>query len=134
MIVVDTNVLAQLVVVGDRTAVIRRVQQRDDDWIAPPLWRGELQSVLGGCLRRGAMTLGDALKALDVAAQILRHRERRPPSERVLVLVQSSRCSAYDCEFVALAEQLDCRLVTCDREVLAAFPTRAVTPEAFAGP
>jgi predicted nucleic acid-binding protein len=30
-------------------------------------------------------------------------------SEQVLQLATSSRCSAYDCEFVAAAQQLGCR-------------------------
>jgi hypothetical protein len=37
----------------------------------------------------------------------------------------SSTCSSYDCEFVALAMQLDTSLVTMDGELLRAFPNRA---------
>ena len=36
-----------------------------------------------------------------------------------------------NCEYVALAEALDVPLVTEDREVLRAFPARAVSPEQF---
>jgi predicted nucleic acid-binding protein len=39
----------------------------------------------------------------------------------VLQLVSTSRCSAYDCEFVAVAEQLAVPLVTEDLTILAAF-------------
>ena len=48
-------------------------------------------------------------------------------SRDVLGLVRDSECSAYDCEFVALAERLDAKLVTMDKKVLKAFPTRAVS-------
>ena len=40
----------------------------------------------------------------------------------MLALAQSSSCSAYDCEFVGLAQQLGVRLVTADRKLRRAFP------------
>jgi len=40
--------------------------------------------------------------------------------------VRDSDCSAYDCEFMALAMKLDTRLVTVDKKLLRAFPKRAV--------
>ena len=46
-------------------------------------------------------------------------------SELVLDLVGTSPCSAYDCEFVAAAQQLGVPLVTEDRAILDAFPDRA---------
>jgi predicted nucleic acid-binding protein len=64
-------------------------------------------------------------------AEALLTRTLEPSTERVLALVRSSKCSAYDLEFVALAEELGISLVTNDREVLAAFPGRAVSPAAF---
>ena len=48
-------------------------------------------------------------------------------SRDVLELVRDSECSAYDCEFVALAARLGTKLVTMDKKVLKAFPTRAVS-------
>jgi predicted nucleic acid-binding protein len=50
-----------------------------------------------------------------------------------LQLAAESGCSAYDCEFVALARDLEVPLVTADRQLLAAFPSTAVSPEAFVG-
>jgi predicted nucleic acid-binding protein len=44
----------------------------------------------------------------------------------VLELVRDSDCSAYDCEFIALAEKLDVKLVTMDTKILKAFPGRTV--------
>jgi predicted nucleic acid-binding protein len=42
----------------------------------------------------------------------------------VLRLSQESNCSAYDCEYVALAEFLDVVLVTADGKLAKAFPLR----------
>lgn len=47
-----------------------------------------------------------------------------------LELVRDSDCSAYDCEFIALALKLGTRPVTVDKTQLKAFPSRAVTLDA----
>ncbi len=48
------------------------------------------------------------------------------------VLQCDSDCFAYDCEFAALAEELDVPLVTSDARLLAAFPHRTASPESLA--
>ncbi len=45
----------------------------------------------------------------------------------VFDLVARSRCSAYDCEYVALAQALGTILVTEDRALLRAFPRESRT-------
>ena len=52
-------------------------------------------------------------------------------SQQVLELAARSGCSAYDCEFVGLAQDLRVVFVTGDRQILAAFPSTAVSPSAF---
>ncbi len=47
-------------------------------------------------------------------------------SESVLTLVERSDCSAYDCEFVTLAQHLGVKLITMDGKILRAFPETAV--------
>jgi predicted nucleic acid-binding protein len=47
-----------------------------------------------------------------------------------LVLATRHRHSPHDTLFVALAERLDCPLVTYDQRVLELFPQVAVTPDA----
>jgi predicted nucleic acid-binding protein len=42
------------------------------------------------------------------------------------MIVQRSGCSAYDCEFVALAQSLGIPLVTVDKHVLRQFPGVAI--------
>jgi predicted nucleic acid-binding protein len=46
-------------------------------------------------------------------------------SGRVLELVRDSDCTAYDCEYVALAMHLGVKLVTMDSKLLKAFPKHA---------
>ena len=132
MIVVDTNALAYLLLGGDQTPHARAAFLKDPAWAAPLLWRSELRSVLATHLRRKHLSLADALLVMREAETLLAGAEYLAESERVLALAASSRCSAYDCEFVAVAERLGVPLVTSDAEVLASFPKRAVSLEAFA--
>jgi len=131
VIVVDTNLLAYLLLGGIGTAAARRVYLRDPIWHSPLLWRSEFRSVLAAYLRQHALTMNDAIEVQRKAEELLAGREHVVPSEPVLRLVASSDCAAYDCEFVALAEQLRVPLVTSDREVLMGFPAIAVTPSRF---
>jgi predicted nucleic acid-binding protein len=53
-------------------------------------------------------------------------------SEQVLKLVATSRCSAYECEFVAIAQELNVPLITSDRKILTEFPNTALSMQDFA--
>lgn len=60
------------------------------------------------------------------AEALLEGAEYEIDSQTVLELVHGSDCSAYDCEFIALAMKLDTQLVTMDKKLLRAFPQRAI--------
>jgi predicted nucleic acid-binding protein len=122
MIVVDTNVLAYLWLPGERTQAAERLLKQDPDWNAPLLWRSEFRNVLAGCLRRGDLNLETALQIADGAEGQMSGREFAVPSAQVLARVYESDCSAYDCEFVALADELGVSLITSDDKLLKSFP------------
>jgi predicted nucleic acid-binding protein len=122
VIVADANLFAYLLLPGDLTSSARRVLTRDPVWAAPLLWRSEIRNVLLGALRKRRLALQDAVEAVEVAAELVRGREYTVQSSDVLRLAQGSGCSAYDCEYVALAQDLGVPLVTADRELLKAFP------------
>lgn len=131
MIVVDVNVVAYLLIEGDHTAEAEALLAADPEWAAPLLWRSEWRNVLAGYLRRGGVDLAAALEGVREAERMLSGREYLPEGERVVELVAGSDCSAYDCEYVAVAGALDVPLLTWDRAVLAAFPDVAVAPEEY---
>jgi predicted nucleic acid-binding protein len=131
MIVVDTNVIAYCWIRGDRTALAQRVRLQDRDWHVPILWRSELRSVLAQHLRRGTLAFEDASAVMVATETALAGREHLVASEGVLELAARSGMSAYDCEFVTLAQALGVRLVTEDRALLKAFPDCAVSMEAY---
>lgn len=131
MIVADVNLVAYLLLGGPEQAVAERVFERDPLWAAPLLWRSEFRSVLAAFMRQRDLSVRDAWRAHGLADQLFAGHEFAVPGERVLHLVASSPCSAYDCEYVALAEDLGVSLVTADRQVLRAFPDRAISPADF---
>lgn len=131
MIVVDTNVIAFLLIEGDRTAQAEGVFKRDTDWVAPYLWRSEFRSVLAFYVRKRRIHLDDAIALMREAEVLMQGREFEVESARVLELAESSKCSAYDCEYVTLAERLGVELVTSDRKVLKAFSWIAIEMASF---
>ena len=126
MIVVDTNVLAYLYLPGEYTDAAEGLLRRDAEWAAPLLWRSEFRNILAGYMRRGTLTLAQAAATQREAEGLLAGSEFEIDSLSVLELVRDSDCSAYDCEFVALAMQLKTKLVTMDGKLLKAFPKQAV--------
>lgn len=126
MIVVDSNVLVYLYLPGEYTAAAEALLEQDSDWAAPILWRSEFRNILAGYMRRNAITLEQANSLQREAESLLEGAEFEVESFAVLELVRDSDCSAYDCEFIALAMKLDSKLVTMDKKLLRAFPKRAV--------
>ena len=131
MIVADTNLHIYLYVQGQRTAQAEAVLVQDPVWAAPLLWRSEFRNTLAGLVRRREIDLDDAIRIAHDAERRMVGGEYSVASQQVLQLTTQSRCSAYDCEFVALAQDLAVPLVTADREVLRAFPSTAVSPADF---
>lgn len=126
MIVVDTNVLAYLYLPGEYTPHAEALLERDPDWAAPLLWRSEFRNILVGYLRKKTLTFEAARDLQAEAESLLAGNEHEVDSQLVLELVRDSDCSAYDCEFVALAMRLSVDLVTMDAKLLKAFPRQAV--------
>ncbi|HLE66242.1 MAG TPA: type II toxin-antitoxin system VapC family toxin [Burkholderiales bacterium] len=133
MIVVDSNVVAYFWINGPLTETAQQVRAKDPEWHVPLLWRSELRSILTGYLRDGTLDAKQIAQVMAAAEATFADREHLVSSEKVFAIVGESRLSAYDAEFVALAEVLAVPLVTADRIVLRAFPDRALTMEAFAG-
>lgn len=127
MIVVDSNILAYLFLPGEFTAAAEALLEQEPEWAAPPLWRSEFRNILAGYVRRKTLSFEQACSLQAEAEALMTGFEFEVHSRDVLGLVRDSECSAYDCEFVALAERLDAKLVTMDKKVLKAFPTRAVS-------
>lgn len=131
MIVVDTNIITYLFIEGEKTSGADKVFEKDEEWAAPILWRSEFRKVLASYVRNKDLKLDDAIKIMNEANHLMNHNEYDVTSLDVLKLAESSGCSAYDCEFVALAKDFGIPLVTSDKKVLKAFPEYAISIENF---
>ena len=132
MIVVDTNVIASMWVPNDLDEWVYKVLKKDDDWVSPLLWRSEFRNVLSIYLRKDILEFSVVLQATEEAEQLMDANEFEVNSTQVMSFVLDSSCSAYDCEFVALADDLDVPLVTFDKKILREFPNIAIHPKEFA--
>jgi predicted nucleic acid-binding protein len=130
VIVADTNLIVYLFITGDQTSLAQRILAKDPYWIVPPLWQSEFRNVLAAYIRRG-MKLSQAKQLMSNALQTFENRQILPPNEKVLDLIAESDCTAYDCEFVALAREVKIPLVTADKQLLNRFPDCAISLEEF---
>ena len=133
MIAVDVNTIAYLWIPGELTELAERTLARDPHWVSPILWRCEFRNILAGRVRRGDLDLGAVRRCLRGAESQLSGCEYHVPSSLVMEKAVGSACSAYDCEYVALAEDLHTKLVTSDRQILRDFPRTAVSLKDFGG-
>ena len=131
MIVVDTNVIAALILpTSEQTDAAIKLLELDREWSAPLLWRSELTNILATGVRSRWFELSQALEALDTAEEVIGENQYAVPADGVLKLAVVSGCTGYDSEFALLARDLSVRLVTLDRELLQAFPEIAVSLDA----
>ena len=126
MLVVDTNVIAALYLPNENSKLAETLLLEDADWAAPMLWRSELRNVLALYLRKKLLSFEQACQIQNQAESLMIANEYQINSVEVLRLAQASGCSAYDCEFVALARHLSVKLVTQDKQILAQFPQHAM--------
>jgi hypothetical protein len=80
---------------------------REPRWIAPNLWKSEFRNVLALYLRKNILTFDEILMITQQAESLMLENEYEVSSIQILHLVNTSNCSAYECEFVALAKLLN---------------------------
>lgn len=77
-------------------------------------------------LRKRLIRFEQAMEIQAEMESLFRGKEYEVASLDILSLVNQSECSAYDCEFVALAKGLGTRLVTMDCKLASCFPDTAM--------
>ena len=127
MIVVDTNVIGYLFFSSGQSLFAERALKLDSEWAAPLIWRSELRNVLALYMRKNIIELEHALRIMNSALELLRGREYEVSSYDVLSLASDSECSAYDCEFIAVANELKVSLLTSDKQLIKKFPEVTVS-------
>jgi predicted nucleic acid-binding protein len=128
MLVADTNVLIELFLPGPNAEAVEQWWIGDPDWRLPSLWIFEFRHVQLKYLRAGRLSLCDALNDLADAEREFLPKTMPIASSDALRLAHQHGCSSYDAEFVVLAQQMQCPLLTFDRKLLQLFPDVAVNP------
>jgi len=129
MIVVDATVVAGfLFPADDFHPQANAVRIKDPDWHCPELVFSEVRSV-GMKHHRKGDTLDATIARCNLTAATV--SVYRMHSHSVLHVADEGSIWVYDAEYVALARQLQVKLVTTDDQILEHFPAVAVSPASF---
>jgi len=132
VIVADSNLIAYLLIPGEKSLLAESIFLKDSDWAVPLLCRSEIRNIVTLYMRQQQMTLTQAKATLEKAELVWKEREFAIPSGEILELTSQYKVSAYDAEFVVLAKMLNIPLLTFDQALRRIFPMIAVDPMTFA--
>lgn len=121
MIAIDTNILAYLLIEGDRTADAQALFRKDPEWRSEGLVLIEFSNILATYQRIGALSRSASERMLADAERVVSGLLNLPHS-RGLKLAADFGVSAYDARFLGAAQGLGTRLVTEDKTLRAAAP------------
>ena len=131
MIVADSNLIAYLLIPGDKSVIADEIFLKDPDWAVPLICRSEIRNILTLYMRHENMTLIQAQATMEKAERLWREHEYSVPSNDVLALTHNHNVTAYDGEFVVLAQELGVPLITFDKAVKRLFPKIAIEPTEY---
>lgn len=131
MIVADVNTIAYLWLPNDHTEPAWELLNQDGQWVAPMLWRSEFRNVLAVQMHVGKLQLQNALDIFSEAERLMDGHEYNLSTQMVLGLANQTKCTAYDCEYVALANEMNVKLITYDKQIIREFPAVAMTAEQY---
>lgn len=122
MIVVDTNILAYLLIEGDKTAFAQELLRRDGDWHSEAFLLVEFSNLLATTTRSGRLPAGEASRLLHAAEVFLDGRMVFVAHTDALDVALRHSTSAYDARFLAAAMIAGRKLITEDARLRAAAP------------
>ena len=126
MVVVDTNVVAYLLIEGERTAEAQALYARDPDWRSESFLLVEFSNMLAAYVRNGRLDSEAAAGLLAGAERILTGTIALP-HPRALEIALEFGVSAYDARFLAVARNLGAKLVTEDAKLRRVAPALTQT-------
>ena len=126
MVLVDTNILAYLMIEGDRTSAARALYARDPDWCSEAFILVELTNVLSTYVRTKALTHKQG-SALLAEAQAILPTLTSVQHAQAFEMATEFGISAYDGRFIAVAKQMKSKLVTEDVKLRNAVPAWTVS-------
>ena len=122
MLVVDTNVVASLLLSGPFTEQATALYAHDPDWHSEAFLMIELANVLATQTRLRDLPLTDALALLGRGAALMSDGLVEVSHEAALSMAAQRAVSAYDARYLVVAERLRTCLVTEDAKLRRAAP------------
>jgi predicted nucleic acid-binding protein len=125
-LVIDASVLVKAFVPENGSeeagSLLARAEAAEVDLIAPELIYPETANILWKKVRRNELTTEEAREIAE-AVLTVPIREESASSLLLLALDIALTCgiTAYDAQYVALAETFDCQLVTADHKLVASL-------------
>ncbi len=126
MIVADSNLIVSCVLESEATEWALRLRKKDGEWHVPVLWRYEVMNIFATLIKARQLDAATAESLFSGLSAALRPTEGEASPEDVFALADAHKITAYDAQFVALAQSLQCPLYTQDKELLRKFPGLAV--------
>lgn len=115
LIVADTNLIIAWACKTENSPLAFAVHAKDSDWIAPTIWQSEFRNALLGMMRAGKIGVMQANTAFQFAYDSVETFD--VATSAVLRIAEANHLTAYDAEFAALAERMDCQAVAFDEHL-----------------
>jgi len=90
-----------------------------------------MRNVLLQYIQKNLLTLSESIQVQSEAEQLMLGIEFDSMSRTVIELAATSECSAYDCEFVALAIDQNVPFITTDKKLIRSYPKTAFSPGTY---
>jgi hypothetical protein len=110
MIVADSNLIACLLIAGDKSALAEEVLIKDSEWAVPLICRSEVRNILALYMLHEGMSLSQASRTMEKDEMLWRNREFAVPSDDALELAFGHSISAHKGEFIVRRNNLVCHL------------------------
>ncbi len=118
MIVVDANVVAYWAIEGEFTNSARELWRVDSEWMVPMLCRHELANVVATYVKRGAMEVADVADLWSGIELVISGNEIEVDLPSAVAIAIERKLSAYDAQYLLLAEQHGVPLVSQDKKLV----------------
>ena len=122
MLVVDANVIVYSVFQTAEAPLVANLQQVDADWRVPSLWKHEVASAAATFVRARQANVQQARTAVQSALHMLANREIEIDLPASVEIALALDLSAYDAQYLLLAQVLSTRCVTADQKMLRQAP------------
>ena len=114
---------------GEHSEAVDRLYAADPDWIAPRLWLDEFLNVLATSERNGKLSAAESDAILSDVTELMADSSYDVPAYRILSTARLSSCTAYDSQYLALAQDLGLQLYTFDCKLIERSDGLAIQPE-----